>query len=559
MPALGPSLAQLVDQRLRRRNTKSLLTYFGFVAAIVIVDSLGFQLLMWSAEGRSESFLTGIYWTLTTMSTLGLGDIVFVSTIGRLYTAFVLMTGVLLLLVVLPFAFIRFFYAPWLASRSIPANLSGHVIVAGHGELARPLIDQLELHGVPHFLVEPDPILAGQLEAEGIPVVARPLDEPRTYESLRISEAALVVLDGSDAENTASALQIRAAAPDVNIASVATAEHAADILNLAGVRRVLPLKRQLGQHLAARLNAGHAQTHVIGRCHTLQIAEIPVHMTPWVGLSVRELDLREKFGVNIVGIIEQAKFCPVTPSSVLSSQSVPVVIGTAEQIRSLDEFLVIYNVNYNPVIVIGGGVVGRSATRALRKRGVPVHVIDLGRHEADWGDGEPTKWIVGDAADRHVLTLAGIADAPGVLLTTNDDATNIYLALLCKHIADEVRLVSRVTHERNLSAVQNAGADVALSHTSIGVSSVFAALHQRELVVLGEGVELHEFALPERLVGKTLSDSAIAARTGLNVIAIKRSDGHVVDPGPDRIFENGDGLLMVGDRTKLQDFIDHFA
>ena len=236
----------------------------------------------------------------------------------------------------------RFFYAPWLASRTVPGNVTGHIVIAGHGDLARPLAEALELHRLSHFLVEPDPGRAAQLEEEGVPVVARPLDEPDTYRALRIDQAALIVLDGTDAENTMSALQIRALSPNAHIAAVASGEHAEDILRLAGVQRVLPLKRQLGQHLAARLNAGHAQTHVIGKIRDLLIAELPVHMTPWAGQTIRQLELRERYGVNVIGVLEQARFSPLTPDTTLGPQSVPVVIGSAAQIRALDEFLVIY-------------------------------------------------------------------------------------------------------------------------------------------------------------------------------------------------------------------------
>jgi voltage-gated potassium channel len=52
------------------------------------------------------------------MSTLGFGDITFETDLGRLFSMFVLISGVLFLLVVLPFTFIQFFYAPWLESQS---------------------------------------------------------------------------------------------------------------------------------------------------------------------------------------------------------------------------------------------------------------------------------------------------------------------------------------------------------------------------------------------------------------------------------------------------------
>ena len=42
-------------------------------------------------EGRSYSWITGFYWTLTTMSTLGFGDITFTSDIGKIFSVVVLL------------------------------------------------------------------------------------------------------------------------------------------------------------------------------------------------------------------------------------------------------------------------------------------------------------------------------------------------------------------------------------------------------------------------------------------------------------------------------------
>ena len=53
-------------------------------------------------EGRQESWLTGVYWTLTVMSTLGFGDITFHSDIGRVFSVFVLLSGIILLMIMLP-------------------------------------------------------------------------------------------------------------------------------------------------------------------------------------------------------------------------------------------------------------------------------------------------------------------------------------------------------------------------------------------------------------------------------------------------------------------------
>jgi Trk K+ transport system NAD-binding subunit len=114
-----------------------------------------------------------------------------------------------------------------------------------------------------------------------------------------------------------------------------------------------------------------------------------------------------------------------------------------------------------------------------------------------------------------------------VLLSTNDDATNIYLAVYLRRLDSDARIVSRITHERNLESIHRAGADLVLSYGSLAVESITAVLQDRELVLLGEGIEFYTLPLSSALAGKTLADSEVGARTGLNVIAIDDGDGTV--------------------------------
>ncbi|RMH51403.1 MAG: potassium channel protein, partial [Bacteroidetes bacterium] len=108
------TLADFLRDRKVRRSLWALLKFVVFVVAMVLAFSVGFQVLMARLEGRSFSMLTSIYWTLSTMTTLGYGDIVFESEAGRIYTLAVLMGGIVTIFIVFPFTFIRFFYAPWL-------------------------------------------------------------------------------------------------------------------------------------------------------------------------------------------------------------------------------------------------------------------------------------------------------------------------------------------------------------------------------------------------------------------------------------------------------------
>ncbi len=117
MKFLGAQLSYFLGQREIRRNIRALINYLVFLSAMILVFSVLFHFIMLYVEGREHSWITGLYWTLVVMTTLGFGDITFTSDLGRLFSIIVLLSGVVFLLVMLPFLFIRLFYAPWLEAR----------------------------------------------------------------------------------------------------------------------------------------------------------------------------------------------------------------------------------------------------------------------------------------------------------------------------------------------------------------------------------------------------------------------------------------------------------
>ena len=123
---------------------------------------------------------------------------------------------------------------------------------------------------------------------------------------------------------------------------------------------------------------------------------------------------------------------------------------------------------------------------------------------------------------------AGLQEASTVLLTTNDDATNIYLAVYCRRLRPDLRIVSRVNHRRNLEAIHRAGADFVLSYDELGVDAVMSILHGQELVILGEGIDLFSVPVPASLANQTLAQTGIGSRTGLSVVAVEQ-DGRVAN------------------------------
>src|SRR3989339_798008 len=99
-------ISYFLQRESTRRNLRQLLKFMFVLSIMVTVFSVIFHFLM-AFEGKDHTWITGFYWTLTVMSTLGFGDITFHSDLGRIFSIIVLVSGIVLLLIVLPFTFIR--------------------------------------------------------------------------------------------------------------------------------------------------------------------------------------------------------------------------------------------------------------------------------------------------------------------------------------------------------------------------------------------------------------------------------------------------------------------
>lgn len=556
----------LGDEHLRR-NVAGLLKYIAFLLAVITVYSVLFHVIMEQAEGQQHSWITGFYWTLTVMTTLGFGDITFASDLGRAFSVLVLISGVVLLLIVLPFAFIRYFYAPWLearlrvrAPRAVAEDVRDHVIICAWDDVARALSVRLDTEGVPWTVLEEDGPTATEMVLDGIPAVRGPVDDVETYVGVGAARARLVVLNRDDLTNANIALTIREVAPDVPLTALVEDAHSVDVLELGGCNQVLALKRRLGEQLANRVNAGHTQAHVIGRYRDLLIAEFSTHETPLAGKTLAEAGFRGIAGVNVVGVWDRGAMHPPRPDLPLTAKSLPVITGSQDAIDRLNEFLYIYDTNWNPVVIIGGGKVGRAAARNLRERQIPVHMVEKNPDLAARIGDLPELLVMGDAANREIMREVGVDTAPSILLTTNQDATNIYLASYCRRLNPEAHIVSRITHGRNVKSVHRAGADLTLSYTELATETLLGMLHGRPPVVLGAGLGFHKLPCPRSLEGRSLGEAGIGRRVGLTVVGVERPAGDIdTEPGPETVLEKGAVLLAMASRQQVNAFHEAYG
>jgi Trk K+ transport system NAD-binding subunit len=443
------------------------------------------------------------------------------------------------------------------APREVRPLTKGHVIISEYDAIAAGLVERLKDAGIPYFIVEPDAEKAARFVSEELSVVTGENDSRETYARLLTSDARLVVANCEDTVNTNITLTVREVAPQVQIAAIVEEDDSVDILQLSGATTVLPLKRQLGESLANRADTGRVEAHVIGSFRGVQVAELPVRDTVLSGALVRDTRLREQTGLSVVGLWQRGRLRPAFPDTELRADSVVVVAGSAAQIGALDT-LVARPGTTAPVLVIGAGKVGQAAARALKQKALVVHALD--RDEKSLATLAPIVDAIhaGDAADRETIERAGIGRAASVLLTTNDDAMNIYLAVFCRKLNPGIRIVSRITHQRNLEAIHRAGADFVLSYSSLGIDSIMSLVTGDAPVILGEGVRLFEVRVPPSLEGQRLAQTGIGSRTGLSVVAMEMQGTLTTHLTAETVLSTGSTLLMLGNLEQRQTFAEAF-
>ena len=561
MKFLSSQLAYFFADATARRNIRALLRLLLLLAVFIIAYTVLFHVLM-ALEGQEHSWITGLYWTFTVMTTLGFGDITFQSDLGRLFSIVVLLSGVIFLLVLLPFTFIQFFYAPWMeaqqqrrAPRKLPETSSGHVVLTHYGPVTVSLISRLEFYGRDYVVLEEDLARALELHDRGIKVLVGARDDQQTYRNLHIGRAAMLVAGGDDFLNTNIAFTVRELTESVPIVTMAQKPESVDVLELAGANHVLQLPEMLGRSLARRTMAGEIRANVIGRFGELVIAEAPVTGTPFVGKTLAESRLREVTGVNVVGLWQRGQFILPTPNTRMESTTVLLLAGTEAQLERFDSLFVIYNVFDRPVLILGGGRVGQAVAASLREREVPYRIVEKDPEQARRLDNV----VLGSAAELELLKRAGIDEAPTALITTNDDGINIYLTIYLRRLRPDMQIISRATMERNVSTLHRAGADFVVSYASMGANTIINLLEKDDVVMLAEGLDVFRYPAGRTLSGQSLRDTRIREETGCSVIALETQGRTSVNPDPGTLIEEGTELILVGTPEGERRFKQRFS
>ena len=311
----------------------------------------------------------------------------------------------------------------WQIARHLSGEKNDVTVVDNNADLVRRATDTLDVQGVAGFASYPDVLeRAGARDADMI-IAATHSDEvnmvtcqvahsvfsiPRKIARLR-AQSYLDAIYG-DLFNTK---------------------------NLA-IDVVISPEREVAEAALQRLAAPAAfdtESFMGGKAQLLGIAldeECPVLNTPLRQLS----DLFSTLRAIVVGIRREDRLFAPDPDDELFAEDQIYVFSHTEDVNRTLEIFGKKTKKQERIVIVGGGNVGLAVAHALETRTdrVRVKIIELDRQCAERAADTLQRTIVlnGDGMDIDILMEANIDRADAVLVVTDDDKTNMLVAVRAK-------------------------------------------------------------------------------------------------------------------------------
>jgi Trk K+ transport system NAD-binding subunit len=122
-------------------------------------------------------------------------------------------------------------------------------------------------------------------------------------------------------------------------------------------------------------------------------------------------------------------------------------------------------------LICGYGHFGQAVAKYLALPGIDLTVID-----SDSNGLTDSRVIIGTGTDANVLMKAGIMEASGIVVGSDDDVVNLSIAMMAKHLNPDIFIVVRQNQGANDLLFDTFGADFSMVHTRVVAEECIAIL-----------------------------------------------------------------------------------
>jgi voltage-gated potassium channel Kch len=262
----------------RLRHSDPYITRFATAAAVL------FALATWHFRASFHStWLVAAYFVLSTMTTVGYGDVTPHHTVGDLLSAMALMLlGVVFTGVFIAILTARLTRAHWVRMQGLrPIRRRGHIVVCGCGSIGSGVVDLLLAFDNPLVVVEqnPDTALVERAQEQGFDLLTGDAGRDETLGLCNLGAAhSLVALTNVDTLNLEIALGARARNPDMPIVlRIAEAPLASSIASHFQLQTTFSVAALAGPVFAGLSRLPGARGRIACAGQEFAIAELVLH------------------------------------------------------------------------------------------------------------------------------------------------------------------------------------------------------------------------------------------------------------------------------------------
>ncbi len=314
------------------------------LVALVLIGVAGFHFM----EGWP--WFDGFYMVLTTITTIGYGELHPLSPAGRIFNTFVIVAGVGLVLLFFGAAtqaLLEFELQSVFGRRRMDreiSRLSDHFILCGAGRVGRSAARELARKPLPFVVIDSDATKLARYSDEGwLTLVGDATNEHVLRQAHIESARGLVAATTTDAINVYIILTARSLNPKLKIIARASEEEAEKHLITAGADRVVSPYNFAGYRIAQTFMRPHVVDFfdtAMNQQKPLEIEEVQVQPRSRVaGQTLEGSRIRQEMGVIVLAIKGEdshMRFNP-PPDEMIHEGDHLIAMGEPEGLRRLEQ------------------------------------------------------------------------------------------------------------------------------------------------------------------------------------------------------------------------------
>lgn len=207
--------------------------------------------------------------------------------------------------------------------------------------------------------------------------------------------------------------------------------------------------------------------------------------------------------------------------------------------------------------IIGLGRFGIGVASKLYEAGQQVLGIDISEERVEDAELFVTHAVVADTTEEKALHAIGIRNFDCVIVAIgNDMQSSILTVSLLKELGIK-KIIAKALGKRHGQVLEKVGADwIIYPERDMGerVANQLLSPNMLNYIELSKSHSIEEIMIPAKMANKSLRDLDIRAKYNVSVITILKNGDIIVSPSPDQIIEQGDILVMIGNRNDLAKF-----